>query len=197
MISGIILCTVASSNKGTRTRLPQLEEKTFLRHIMALFQSARITDVVIVVDEEVRKKRSDLSEIGSKIALSAPPKPGELSSICVGIDNISESDVHGVMICPVDHPLITQKLLVDLLQNFWHSKKKIIVPAYHGTYGYPVIFGMEFYDVLKTASPEDGVFDIIQKYKNEKHVVNTDENGAILTISSLEEYKKYSGVINA
>ena len=195
MISGIILSTGASFHNGIAPALPKIEETTFLRHIVDVLRSARVIDIVIVINAEENETAKDLSWFDGKIAVNPSWKTGELSSIRAGLDNVSPDDLHGVMVCPIDHPLITQKLLVNLLQSFWKSKKIIIIPIYNGTRGHPIIYGTKLFEALRSAPQGDGVRGVIQNHQNEIHEAQTDEQGTILTISSMDEYEKYSGVL--
>lgn len=191
MISGIILSADVTPHNGIPTSLSKTDVETFLRRIVKVLHSARVTDIIIVLNEDCGINIEDLSGAEGNIVFTQPPKPGETVSIRTGIDNISKDDIHGVMICPIDHPFITQKLIVNLLQAFWHSKKNIIIPSYKGTRGHPIIFGKNLYSILRA----ENVKAVIQNHQDEIHEVQSDENGTIITVSSLEEYQKYSGVL--
>lgn len=191
MISAIILSAGTSPIGGIPKSLPKAEVETFLHRILKVLHSARITDIVIVLHEDYEKICGHLSNNEGKIVFIKPPKSGETASIRAGIDNISKDDAHGVMICTIDRPLVTQKQLVKLLQAFWHSKKNIIIPSYNRTRGYPIIFGTKLYSILRA----ENVKAVIQNHQDEIHEVQSDENGTIITVSSLEEYQKYSGVL--
>jgi molybdenum cofactor cytidylyltransferase len=195
MISGIILSSAVSSDDGKPVKLPGSVEAKFLRQILTIFRSARITENNIVIREGERDFINHFSDGGVKIIFSLQPESGVISSVRTGIVNVSGTDIHGVIVCPVNYPLITQKLIVELLQDFWRSQKNIIIPVCDGKRGYPVIFGVKMFDALKTAPPEEGVPDMIRSHQNETCEVITHENGAILKISSLEEYKKQTGVL--
>ncbi len=195
MVSGVILCNGAFSHQESPPTLPKLEGKSFLRHIVDVLWSARVIDIVIVVGEDENQTVKDLTWFDGKITVNPLWKTGELSSIRAGLVKVSPDDLHGLMVCPIDYPLITQKLLVTLLQSFWKSKKEIIIPTFNGTRGHPIIFGMKLFEALRIAPQGEGVRGVIQNHQNEIHEVQTDEQSTILTISSLNEYEKYSGVL--
>jgi molybdopterin-guanine dinucleotide biosynthesis protein A len=55
MISGIILSTGVSFHNGIAPALLKMGEKTYIRHIVDVLRSARITDIVIIDEAEKNK----------------------------------------------------------------------------------------------------------------------------------------------
>ena len=106
---------------------------------------------------------------------------------------LDQKDLHGVMFCPVDRPLISQALVVDLLQAFWKSKKKIILPKYNGHRGHPVIFSSELFEALRTASPDTGAREVVHNHSDEVYEMETAEQGVIMNIDTPEDYQRLLG----
>jgi molybdenum cofactor cytidylyltransferase len=196
MISGIILAAGSSQRMGSPKSLLKIGEKTFLQHIVEVLRSARITDIVIVLGAEAEEIRKSLTWFDGKIVFNEDWSKGQLTSIIKGIDaldlNSTEpEEVNGAMICPVDHPLLTQSVLIDLLQGYWTSKKKIIVPTFNGQRGHPVIFNKELFDELRNAPFDVGARSVVRKHPEQVHEVALEEEGVLINIDTPENYEKY------
>ena len=188
MVAGIILAAGSSARMGEPKALLKIGDKTFLQHIADVLISACIIDLVIVIGADEEKIKPTLDWFSGKIVRNSDWPTGQLSSIIAGINALEQNDLHGAMICPVDHPLLTQRLIVDLLQVFWKSNKRIIVPTYQGRRGHPVIFESSLFNDLRAAPPEIGARAVVQKHRAEVIEVPTEEEGVLTNIDTPADY---------
>jgi molybdenum cofactor cytidylyltransferase len=80
---------------------------------------------------------------------------------------------------------------VDLLQAFWRSKKKIIIPVHGGGRGHPVIFASELFPDLRLAPPGVGARAVLHAHPDEIAEVVTEEQGALINIDTMADYERY------
>ena len=196
MISGIVLAAGSSQRMGTPKALLKIGEKTFLQHIVETLHSVRIIDVVIVFGAEAEKIQKTLTWFDGKIVTNNDWQKGQLSSIIAGLNALDltksePEEIHGAIICPADHPLLTQSLLVDLLQGYWLSKKRIIIPIHRGKRGHPVIFDRELFDDIRNAPIDIGARAVVRNHEQEVHEVDVNDEGVLINIDSPDDYKKY------
>jgi molybdenum cofactor cytidylyltransferase len=191
MVSAIVLSAGSSNRMGTPKGLLKIGDKTFLRHIVDVLHSSRVLDVAIVLGSGAETIEQTLDWFDGKIVTNEEWERGQLSSIIAGLGVLEQKDLHGVMICPVDRPFISQSLIVDLLQAFWKSKKKIIVPVYGGQRGHPVIFSIELFEELRNAPLDIGARAVVHAHPEELCEVRTDEEGITINIDTPEDYDKY------
>lgn len=174
---------------GSPKALLKIGGETFIQHIIEVLHSARIVDVVAVLGFEAEEIKKSLDWFDGKIVLNERWQEGQLSSIIAGLDALDSPDVPAAMICPVDHPLISQSLVVDLLQAFWKFQKRIVVPTYRGRRGHPVIFERTLFDAVRAARPEAGARSVIHGYPGDLIEVLTEEKGVITNIDTREDYE--------
>ena len=196
MISGIILAAGSSQRMGSPKALLKIGEKTFLQYIVDVLHSARVIDIVIVLGSEAEKIQPSLSWFEGKVVVNNDWQKGQLTSIITGINSLDMTmtdpeEIHGAIICPVDHPLISQSILVNLLQEFWRSHKKIVLPTYKGRRGHPVIFGKDLFDEIRSAPIDIGARNVVRKHPEEVHEVALEEEGIHINIDTQEDYQKY------
>ncbi|MEO0206222.1 MAG: nucleotidyltransferase family protein [candidate division WOR-3 bacterium] len=193
MISGIVLAAGASQRMGTPKALLKIGEKTFLQHIVDILHSARVLDVIVVLGADAEEIQKSLAWFDGKIVVNENWQDGQLTSIIKGLNVLNSEkseEIHGAIICPVDHPLISQSIIVDLLQGYWKSKKKIIVPQFQNKHGHPVIFDKKLFDELRSAPLEVGAKFVVHNHPEEIFEVQVDEEGVLINIDTEEDYRK-------
>jgi molybdenum cofactor cytidylyltransferase len=98
-----------------------------------------------------------------------------------------------MLLCLIDHPLITAKLVSELIDKFYSSKKQIIVPTYQGERGHPVIFSSKLYDELLAAPLETGARAVVWNHPEEVLEVPTGEEGIILNLNDPQAFRRALG----
>ena len=196
MISGIILAAGSSQRMGSPKSILKIREKTFLQHIVEVLRSARIINIVIVLGAEAEEIQKSLTWFDGKIVVNEEWQKGQLTSIITGLNNLDMAmtdpeEINGAMICPIDHPLLSQALIVNLLYGYWTSKKKIIIPTFNGQRGHPVVFDKELFDELRSAPPDVGARAVVYKNTDDVYEVPVKEDGILINIDTHEDYQKY------
>src|ERR1700728_2049937 len=146
---------------GRPKALLPYREGTFLEHLIEVTRHPRIgvTRVVLGAGAEVIR---DVAKLDLSIVVLNPHwEQGQLSSICVGLRSLEGLDTDGMILCPVDHPLVSASLVSDLVQRFDEDKKAIVVPTYKGRRGHPVIFSSALYGELLAAPAEQGARSVV------------------------------------
>jgi molybdenum cofactor cytidylyltransferase len=86
----------------------------------------------------------------------------------------------------IDHPLISAALVQDLIEQFYKSKKPIVLPLYENRRGHPVIFSSVLYDELLRAPQETGARAVVWAHTGEVEEVPTNEEGCVLNLNDPE-----------
>ncbi|MDP1678257.1 MAG: nucleotidyltransferase family protein [Bacteroidota bacterium] len=192
-ISAIILSAGSSRRMGTPKALLKIGKKIFLHHIIDTVESVGLTNNVVVLGFESQTIREILSSFSGTIIVNEAWEEGQLSSIIACINALNTIDCEGILICPVDHPMITTALIKKLVESFQHSRKKIIIPTYHGRRGHPIIISSELFVEIKNASFTVGLREVVHAHENDIELVSTDEEGILINIDTPEDYRKYVG----
>ncbi len=193
MVAAIILSAGSSRRMGTPKGLLKIGSETFLHRIVRTLHVARILDVTIVLGADAEQIRKELAWFRGKIAINEHWNEGQLSSIIAGLDAIDSHDLDGVMICPVDHPFVSQAVLVEMLRVFWTSGKRIIVPVFHGRRGHPVIFATGLLDDLRSAPAEAGARAVLRMNPEDIAEVDVDEESILMNIDTPGDYENGIG----
>jgi molybdenum cofactor cytidylyltransferase len=193
LLAAVILSAGASSRMGRPKALLPYREGTFLEHLIAVTRHPRIgvTRIVLGAGAEVIRTVAKLDP--SIIVLNTEWEQGQLSSICAGLRNLEGVGIDGIILCPVDHPLVSARLVDELVERFYEDKKVIVLPTYKGRRGHPVIFSNELFGELLAAPADKGARAIVWAHAADVLEVPTDEEGVVLNINDPEMLKRAVG----
>jgi molybdenum cofactor cytidylyltransferase len=185
-----ILAGGESRRMGSPKALLPYREKTFLEHLIEVTRHSRVGITKIVVGAHAQEIAASLPSWGHSIVVNENWQQGQLSSIQAAIRSLPPSATSGLMICPVDHPMISAELVARLIEEFDSTGKLIVLPTYRGRRGHPVIFGAALYDELLSASAELGARQVVWAHPADVAELSTEEEGVVLNINDPETLKR-------
>ncbi|HEX3377101.1 MAG TPA: nucleotidyltransferase family protein [Candidatus Acidoferrales bacterium] len=193
MLAAVILSAGASSRMGRPKALLPYREGTFLEHLMQVTRHPRIgvTRVVLGAGAETIQSVAKLDP--SLVVLNPDWELGQLSSIWAGIRSLEGIETDGIVLCPVDHPLVSARLVSELVDRFYEDKKQIVLPTYNGKRGHPVIFSRQLFSELLAAPAELGARTVVWAHSADVLEVPTDEEGVILNLNDPDMLKRVTG----
>jgi len=156
-----------------------------VQHMVNALHDSRVLDVALVFDTNADSISMPWFN-GKKVVNENVQHT--LSSLTIGIEAVRTADLHGVLICPVTTPLLSQSLIVDVLQGFWRSRKNIVIPVYNGKQGNPILVAAALFDDLKRASSLE---DFLAMHLDDHVEITTEEKGAVRTITSVSEIESF------
>jgi len=190
-IGAIVLAAGASLRMGSPKALLKIGRETFVQHIVGQLHSAGVSDIVIVLGADADEIKNSLSWFKGTIVVNEDWKEGQLTSVIAGLDALSQRKLDGVLICPVDRPLITQILIRDLLKAFQESGKRIAVPVFRGRRGHPTVFSSALFDELRDAPLNVGARHVVRNHPSDVHEMTTNEERVLINIDTPEDYEKH------
>lgn len=183
MLAAVILSAGASSRMGRPKALLPYREGTFLEHLIDVTRHPRIGVTRIVLGAGAEAIRSAAKLDPSLVVVNSEWDKGQLSSICAGIRSLEGTATDGMVLCPVDHPLVSARLVGDLVERFYAESKAIVLPTYDGGRGHPVIFSSGLYADLLAAPLDKGARAVVWAHAADVLEVPTDEEGIVLNIN--------------
>lgn len=183
MLAAVILSAGASSRMGRPKALLPYREGTFLEHLIEVTRHPRIglTRIVLGAGAEVIRGIAKLDS--SMVVLNPDWEQGQLSSIWAGLRSLEGEDTDGIVLCPVDHPLVTARLVSDLVDRFYETGKAIVLPTYNGRRGHPAIFSNTLFGELLAAPLDQGARSVVWAHAADIVEVPTDEEGVVLNLN--------------
>ncbi|MGA8145782.1 MAG: nucleotidyltransferase family protein [Candidatus Acidiferrales bacterium] len=190
MLAAAILAAGESKRMGEPKALVPFRGLTFVERLYAATRLARIGITRVILGARAQEIRTKLKVDPSMIVVNPDWPKGQLSSIHAAIRSLSGHATEGLVVCPVDHPLVSLRLVAELVAQFDSSGKPIVLPTYRGKRGHPVIFRASLYDELLAAALEVGARQVVWDHSQDIKEVPTDEEGVILNLNDPETLKK-------
>jgi molybdenum cofactor cytidylyltransferase len=178
---------------GRPKALLPYREGTFLEHLIEVTRHPRIglTRVVLGAGAEVIRTIAKLDP--SVVVLNPEWEQGQLSSIRAGLRSLEGIDTDGIILCPVDHPLVSARLVSNLVERFYEGKKAIALPTYNARRGHPVIFSKALFGELLAAPEDKGARSVVWAHAGDVLEVPTDEEGVVLNLNDPDMLKRAIG----
>lgn len=191
MVGAVVLSAGASFRMGSPKALLTIDGRTFLEHVVGVLRTAGIREIVIVLGADAEVIRKSLPGLDEIMVVNEKWEQGQLSSIIAGLEAFPPRQPDGVLICPVDRPLMTPPLVTALVSAFVNSKEKIIVPVVHGRRGHPALFPRTRFEDLRNAPAAIGARYLLHQNPLDVIEVLTEEEGATINIDTPEEYRTH------
>jgi molybdenum cofactor cytidylyltransferase len=182
MLAAVILSGGASRRMGSPKALVSYQGRPFLEHLLSVTKHPAIgvRRVVLGADAEAISKGIALAP--GEIVINAEWEKGQLSSIHAALRSLPPN-TDGILLCPVDHPLISTVLVGSLIEAFLASHAPVVVPVFNGKRGHPVIFSSAVYEELLNAPLEQGARSVVWAHKGAVLEVATAEEGCVLNLN--------------
>jgi molybdenum cofactor cytidylyltransferase len=195
-LAAVILSGGESRRMGSPKALVPYRGKTFVEHLIEVTRHPRVGITRIVVGAHAEEIRGRLTARANEVVVNQDWAKGQLSSIQTGVRSLPPGGTEGMILCPVDHPIVTAELIARLIEKFDASGKSIVLPMYRGRRGHPLIFRATLYEELLAASAEVGARQVVWAHEADTCAVPTEEEGVVLNINdpiTLERAQSGSG----
>ena len=177
MISCILLSAGSSSRFGGPKALAVLDQTPVIEHLQNVLISSNVFEVIVVLGAASEKIEPHL--LNHKKITCVHNKDyhlGQMSSFKIGLGKVSQKSL-GVMLLPIDYPLVKIKTINALCQYFLESHPAALIPTYQDRKGHPPIFHANLIPQLSALANSTGlnVFEEEMKSKTVLYPVNDPE----------------------
>lgn len=190
-----ILAAGESRRMGAPKALLPYRGKTFVEHLLEVTRHPRAGLLRVVVGAHADEISAKLTSHRESIVVNRDWQQGQLSSIQAAIRSLPAGATGGLILCPVDHPIISAALVNQLIREFDSGGRRIVVPVYRGRRGHPLIFHATLYDELLAASPDVGARQVVWAHVAEVSELATEEEGVILNLNDPETLRNATGEV--
>jgi len=208
MLAAVILSGGSSSRMGSPKALLAYQGRPFLEHLLEVTVHPKIGVRRVVLGAHAEDIAKNIVLDPDEIVINDDWKKGQLSSIQAAIRSLpgaglpatggiakdgAERGTDGLLLCLIDHPLISGDLVDVLIEQFYATRAKIVLPKYEGRRGHPVIFPSALYDELLRAPADKGARAVVWAHAADVLEVPTNEEGCVLNLNDPETLLRATG----
>jgi molybdenum cofactor cytidylyltransferase len=193
MLAAVILSGGESRRMGSPKALLPYQGRPFLQHLLDITRHPKIGIRRVVLGAHTTAITQNVTLDPAEVVVNADWKKGQLSSIQAALRTLPEGTTDGMLLCLIDHPLVTADLVAELIKRFYATRAAIVLPTYFGRRGHPVIFSATLYPELLAAPLDLGARAVVWAHRAEIAEVPTNEEGILLNLNDPEALKKLTG----
>jgi molybdenum cofactor cytidylyltransferase len=192
---GVILAAGRSSRFGRPKALLPVEPSgaTFAARLIAQFRVAGIDDVLVVGRPDDAPLRALVEAGAARYIVNTEADRGQLSSLLAALDALDATRVRGVIVMPVDIPLIKAETIAAVRDAFLRGASPIARATFGGRHGHPVIFGWDVFEELRHADPARGAKMVVRARAGGVLDVEVDDPNVLRDVDTAEDYRELFG----
>lgn len=188
MISCILLSAGLSSRFGSPKALAKLNSKTTIEHLTATLLASKVDEIIVVLGDMAETIKPIIPKHSKiKIVFNELFREGQTSSFKAGLRTVSPK-AKGMMLSPVDTPLVTAKTLNMLIEEFYLKEPAILIPAFETRRGHPPIFHVQLKEQLLNLSSSKGLNEFEREHSAEACFFPVSDPGILINFNTPEEF---------
>jgi len=190
MVSAILLAAGESKRMGEPKLLLPFGSSTILEQAVDNLLNSRVDEVIVVLGDRAQEMIKRIANRPVKVAINPVYHEGMGTSIVSGLSLIDNKAL-AVMLVLADQPLIDSETINKLIEAFFSHDKGIVIPAYKGRRGHPIIFSTKYKEELLGLKGDTGGRQIIREYPDDILEVAVNSQSINIDIDTVNNYHSY------
>ena len=188
MITGLVLAAGRSERMGSLKQLLPFGNATVIEQVIRSMTRSRLkTDVVVVVGHRAEEVVTRVSALPVRFAYNPDPEGDMLSSIRCGLAYIPHD--RAVMIALGDQPLVTTEILDRLIAEYDRLPEGMVLPAYNGKRGHPMIVAPAYREEILFQSDPGGLKGLRDRHPGSVRLVPVDTDAVLIDLDYRRDYE--------
>ena len=190
-VVGVILAGGSSSRLGRPKQLLPLGGRPLLAHTLDGAARSALDGLVVVLGHEADaiRRAIDFDAVGARVVLNSRYRDGQSTSLRAGLMALPRTAAAALFLLG-DQPLVGPAIIDATIAAYRESGARIVMPAYDGRRGNPVLFDRALWPALLRIEGDQGARELIRTHAAE--VVDVPIAGGHYTddIDTEEDYER-------
>jgi molybdenum cofactor cytidylyltransferase len=197
MVPGLILAAGGSTRMGRPKALLPCGDSglPFVASLILALVEGGVADVLVVGRPDDTVLRLEVETRLGRFVENPRPDDGQLSSLVAGLNVADRPGVRGLLVTPVDVPLVTGAIVATLMREFHTFAAPIVRAVHRGRHGHPVIFSRTVFDELRRADPGVGAKAVVHAHERDLRDVEVGSEGVLTDVDTPEDYEGLFGKV--
>ena len=187
MIWAVILAAGGSRRMGTQKMLLPFGDTTVVGAVVRTALASRAGGALVVVGADREAVRREVEPRGVRIAINEHFELGMLSSIQAGLGALP-AGADAAVILLGDQPFLAAGVVDAVIAAYEDGGKGIIIPAFQGRRGHPVLIDLKFRDEILATDPAEGLRRLMRDHPEEIRIVEVGDANILRDLDTPEDY---------
>ena len=189
MFTCILLCAGAGRRFGSPKALARLGGETVIERLQKLLLKTQVDEIIAVLGAHADQVKPYLLKHECiKFVHNKDYKFGQTSSFKAGLQCASQ-DTQGILLLPVDYPLIRGDTINKLIEFFSENNPLILIPSFEGQRGHPPIFSNSLKGDFLLLDNNSGLNSVAHTHVGQTKILPVSDRGVIQTFNTQEEFE--------
>jgi len=187
-VATIVLAAGESTRmQGRSKQLLPWRGKTLIENAVGIAATPRAAETLVVLGARAAEIRAAIQGAPARIVLNRDWATGHASSIRAGLNALSR-EIDAAIFINADQPFLNASAVDRIIQRYYETDARIVVPLFAGKRGSPVLFDRAHFDELKSLQGEQGGRELLSKYREQIEFVEFADARMALDIDTPDEY---------
>jgi len=187
MIAGVILAAGRSARLGRPKQLLPLDGLPILEHVLRRAAQSRLDEIVVVLGHDAATIAVAVGNHGQKVVINPDYAAGQSTSLRAGLHAI-DREAAAVLVLLGDQPEVEPAAIGAVIEAYRCGRGSIVIAAYHGRRGHPVLFDRSFFPRLAEMTGDEGARRLLRDMPDSVFEVAIDTLPLPPDIDTEEDY---------
>lgn len=188
MIWAVILAAGESRRMGTQKLLLAFGETTVVGAVVGTALASRVDRVLVVLGADKDDVREEIEPLGINFVVNENFAEGMLSSVQAGFRALP-ADAEAAVVMLGDQPFLPARVVDAVVEAFRQSGKGIVVPAFQGRRGHPVLVDLKYRDAVLALDPTDGLRRLMHAHPEDIFEAEVEDANILRDMDVPEDYE--------
>ncbi|HVT41096.1 MAG TPA: nucleotidyltransferase family protein [Gemmatimonadaceae bacterium] len=171
---------------GPKAMATLTDGRPFLDAIVQTSQDAGLGPIIAVLPPGIR------APSGVRVVVNANPESEQITSVRLGLAQLTNAQVIGALVWPVDYPFVGLESVLAVLDGARRTDARIVVPLYESRRGHPAYLHRDTWRELMTVA-QGGTRAVIRSDPQRVCEVRVDDAGVLRGINTPQDLINASG----
>lgn len=188
-VSCIVLAAGKSTRMGEQKLLLPYQKSTIINKVVATTLNSNSSQTLVVIGSHKNEIKKALKGLDIILVTNDQFEEGMLSSVQVGVSAVDAS-ADGMIILLADQPMVSEKIINQLITSFQKTDKGLIIPTYNNKRGHPVLIHSKYKKSIPMLNSAIGLRELFLTNSHDILEITVETDEILKDIDTQDDYKR-------
>lgn len=192
-IAAVIAAAGLSSRMGRFKPLLPFGDRSAVEMVTAAFADNSVTPIIVVGGHRFNDLKKIVAGTAARCTYNPDYRQGMFSSFKHGLSALP-GGIHAVFAHPADIPLISFRIVRQMLKAFEKQPDSVIYPSYRGNPGRPVLIPRDLLRDILESGEQGSLRNVLQTYEDRFQFIEVNHQGILWDMDKIEDYRRLKAI---